>query len=786
MRIWFGNKRSRLIVVITMSSLYGSFLIGVVHFLLNASLTGQPLRTWLQFGVSVFVALIFLAVAAFVWLFARQRSAAALVTGLCGTLMVTFCVQTAAARNEPFFSAIGNVSSLVALPCLATLVLLFPQNHLRRRGAATIQRLTSAPFRQIFVQCYVWFIACLGLVCAIIYCIRYLLHFALPPWIELAIFGYCFLMIVGTLLSLMISYRKLPGIRQRQQWRIFVVGIMVACLPVLLLTVFPLTIGLPQYAVDGQVSSLSFAILPLALGYSLLRYQILLLEVYVRRFVFWVVSIVCLALLSYLTFIVCLTWVMEKQQALMTMAAFMALGCPLVLWLAHLGTTRIFSGEMQHYHRLLAAPHLLATEQQSLEEAACLVLQATSEVLETTEVALFILGQDRQSYTACPSSHHEGIQGDDAARRAFIEYLAGRWVREGMRGKPDALPSVVVHCLAKADRPLLINEVLLGCQPHPRDVVVEDEEVLFAPVSAQGSMVGVLVIGRQVEQRPYSGPDLAVVGMVLAKFAPPLATARMLLEVQRSYARQKEIDRLKDQFIMTASHELRTPLTAVQGYLELLAENWSTLDEDTKRIFVRNAALGCDELATLVNHLMKASQTQTEVERLQISAVCVADEVGRVLAIVDASFQIQRRLVQVDIPPQFQALADSSHFRQVLLNLFSNALKYSPQESPLEISANATEKEVIVRIRDYGSGIPADAHQEIFSRFVRMERDLNSPVRGTGLGLAISKQLIEAMAGRIWVESTGQEGQGSTFIIALPRVPLMLSPTPAHSSLAVA
>lgn len=766
MGIWIRNKRSRLAVVFALSCMYAALLLDVIHFLLHAP-QAEPQGTWLQFGFSVIVALIFLAVGALAWLFAHERGTAALVTGFCSAMMMTFCVESGAARNEPFLSAIGSASSLLALPCLATLVLLFPQNHLRGWKPANMRWLTSAPFRLNFVRLYVWLVAGLGLLCATLYCLRYLLHFALPAWMSLAIFGYCFLAIVGMLLSLLVSYRLLPSIRQRQQWRIFVVGILVACLPVLLLTVFPLTIGLSRYAVNAQVSTLSFALLPLALGYSLLRYQILLLEAYVRRVVLWLLSAVCLALLSYLALIVCIILVADRQQSLIAMAVCMAAGCPLVLWLVQAATTRLFSAETQHYHRLLAAPHLLVTELLSLEDAARLVLQAASEALETTEVALFVLDQDRKTYVACPSYQNEGTHDNDAPQKAFIERLAGRWARESILGALGVLPSVVVKYVSTVNRPILINEVLLGSQEHPDG----DAEVLFAPVSAQGAMVGVLVIGQRADRRPFSGPDLSVVGMVLARFTPPLATALLLLEIQKAYAQQKEIDRLKDEFIMTASHELRTPLTAIQGYIELLGENWCALDEDTKRIFVHNAGLGCDELAMLVDHLMKANQIQTEVKRLQITAISVADEVRRALAIVDASFHVQRRAVHVDIPPQLQALADASHLRQVLLNLLSNALKYSPQESPLEIVAYAAENEVIVCIRDYGYGIPLEAQQEIFVRFVRMERDMNSPIRGAGLGLAICKQLIEAMAGRIWVESAGQEEQGSTFIVALPRAP---------------
>jgi signal transduction histidine kinase len=109
--------------------------------------------------------------------------------------------------------------------------------------------------------------------------------------------------------------------------------------------------------------------------------------------------------------------------------------------------------------------------------------------------------------------------------------------------------------------------------------------------------------------------------------------------------------------------------------------------------------------------------------------------------------------------------------RQVILNLVSNALKYSEIGTPLEISADSANGMTTLRIRDYGRGVPAGDQERLFERFVRLERDMNSPVRGVGLGLAISKQLVEAMGGRMWVESDGEEGKGSVFVFSLRRDP---------------
>jgi signal transduction histidine kinase len=140
-----------------------------------------------------------------------------------------------------------------------------------------------------------------------------------------------------------------------------------------------------------------------------------------------------------------------------------------------------------------------------------------------------------------------------------------------------------------------------------------------------------------------------------------------------------------------------------------------------------------------------------------------------VLGILEAMTRREQRTIQVDIPPDALAMADSLRLRQVLLNLVSNALKYSPVGSVIEISLDRDDEQITLRVHDHGLGVPLEDQERLFERFVRLERDMNSPVRGAGLGLYISKQLIEAMGGRIWVESAGIPGGGSIFAFTLKR-----------------
>jgi signal transduction histidine kinase len=147
------------------------------------------------------------------------------------------------------------------------------------------------------------------------------------------------------------------------------------------------------------------------------------------------------------------------------------------------------------------------------------------------------------------------------------------------------------------------------------------------------------------------------------------------------------------------------------------------------------------------------------------------------------------RPLHVHVPSDLMVYADEERVRQVMVNLLSNAVKYSSGASRIEVTAEMIEstgesqagfsgirrwlaqkphRMARVAVRDYGLGVPPDQAELLFGRFVRLERDIASPVVGTGLGLALSRSFVEAMGGRIWVESTGVAGKGSTFFFTLP------------------
>jgi signal transduction histidine kinase len=303
---------------------------------------------------------------------------------------------------------------------------------------------------------------------------------------------------------------------------------------------------------------------------------------------------------------------------------------------------------------------------------------------------------------------------------------------------------------------------------------------ILAPLLIHQAPMGLLVLARShrsgiYEKRAFALPDLELAQDFAGQAAIAFTNARLYQQIHNAHRRMQELDQLKDQFMVTASHELRTPLTAVQGYLELLENYHTTLSAEQQQEFLEKASRGCEELILLLNNVMDASRLEVEagIRPAHLERVSLREVVESIVDLILLQATQERREIHMNIPGHLMVKADPTRLRQIIRNLSANALKYSPPGTPLSFSAHPVFTQgasVILNVTDYGKGIKPVDQAKLFQRFVRLERDLNSTVRGSGLGLYISRRLVEAMNGRIWIESSGAPGEGTTLSIQLPMV----------------
>jgi signal transduction histidine kinase len=243
-------------------------------------------------------------------------------------------------------------------------------------------------------------------------------------------------------------------------------------------------------------------------------------------------------------------------------------------------------------------------------------------------------------------------------------------------------------------------------------------------------------------------------------------------QLEQANEQLSNLNRLRDQFIANVNHELRTPLTLIDGYLELLSEYQGHIDEITQATFIQHAKEGSQELLLLVNNILDALRVDREIESPHLEKVALWKVVHEVCEQFPPKGEQGSRL-RVDLPDSLIVEVDQRYLRQILRNLLSNALKYSPPETFVTIRAQLVDRagssRVRISVQDAGPGISPEEQALLFQKFVRLKRDLSGPIRGTGLGLYMCKQLVEAMNGEIWVESSGNQGEGSCFCFTLMR-----------------
>lgn len=239
-------------------------------------------------------------------------------------------------------------------------------------------------------------------------------------------------------------------------------------------------------------------------------------------------------------------------------------------------------------------------------------------------------------------------------------------------------------------------------------------------------------------------------------------------QARLAYEQQYRMNTLKDQFLLNVSHELRTPLTVLGGYLDLLEDHFEHLDSAERNRALKEALRSREELSNLVDRVLDATKVAGDIPPIKSEIIDISQFLQEVLEHL-APLYIKNYTIRLHIPEQITVRADPQFLRQVLSNLLSNISKYVPTRTEIRIAAVQADPSspVCLSVQDSGPGIPAEELPLLFGKFVRLKRDLASITRGTGLGLYICKQLVEAMGGRIWVESPVCEGTGSRFCFTL-------------------
>jgi PAS domain S-box-containing protein len=305
------------------------------------------------------------------------------------------------------------------------------------------------------------------------------------------------------------------------------------------------------------------------------------------------------------------------------------------------------------------------------------------------------------------------------------------------------------------------------------------EEISGVPQEEAIGRTTVQVLQRQLEsaeaetpsgQRLISitrGGEEVWLSLSEAVMRDPLGAVAGRIFAFRDISADRMVEQVKSDFVAAVSHELRTPLTSIYGFVETLLRQDIPFGEEERRIFLGYIASESERLTEIVDQLLNVARLDAGDLQVELGRIDVGSVVSELVETVEESGVMNGHRFEIDLPDEpLAAEADPDKVRQIFNILVENALRYSPGGGTVTVGARRSDDRVEVRVADQGIGIPAAERERIFRKFYRAESAARDGAAGTGLGLFIAKELVTAMGGRIWVEST--EGEGSSFSFELP------------------
>ncbi len=316
--------------------------------------------------------------------------------------------------------------------------------------------------------------------------------------------------------------------------------------------------------------------------------------------------------------------------------------------------------------------------------------------------------------------------------------------------------------------PLLVEDVRrdprIAGLPLPYQERYQNPSFLAMPIRSGERILGVLNLSEKGGLRPFQLSDLEVAGLLCNQLAIALEKARLFSEIQESYRRLREVDRLKSEFLNIAAHELRTPLSVLLGYAMMLRGELDGSLQEYSAAMVDSAL----QLTRLVDDMTNLRYLEAGGVILNLQSLDLREFLPREVEQFCQVNQDKGHQVSVEVAPDLPpARADEEKIGLVLGNLLSNAAKFTPAGGQIRVWAQPHDDKVLVAVQDCGCGIPAEEWERIFEPFYQVGDSLRRKHGGMGLGLSIARELVLLHGGKVWVES--QVGAGSTFFFTLPR-----------------
>lgn len=336
---------------------------------------------------------------------------------------------------------------------------------------------------------------------------------------------------------------------------------------------------------------------------------------------------------------------------------------------------------------------------------------------------------------------------------------------------PTTHPSSIVANAARHRTPVIANDVFRNRNTGflSNSLLPDTRSEMAVPMVVGDKLLGVFDVQSDKPDR-FTEDDINVYGTLASQVGIALQNARLYVAQAATVAQLRELDRLKSAFLANMSHELRTPLNSILGFTDVMLEG---LDGDLTEYMDNDLRLiqkNGQHLLHLINDVLDMAKIESGRMNLHPETFKLHDLLDEVTSITStlASARNTALVIEDDSDREVELYADNTRIRQVMINLVNNAIKFTSNGRIALRASRLDGARVLVTVKDTGLGIPPDHLEAIFQEFTQVDTSTTRKVGGTGLGLPISRRLIEMHGGRLWAESAGIEGEGSTFFVELP------------------
>jgi len=285
-----------------------------------------------------------------------------------------------------------------------------------------------------------------------------------------------------------------------------------------------------------------------------------------------------------------------------------------------------------------------------------------------------------------------------------------------------------------------------------------------------------LLTGKPISEKTFLRRKNGEIIPVAVTASPILMNGKPIgaTQIFRDITLEQEVDRMKSEFISLASHQLRTPLSAIKTYSHMLSDGlMGPLHKDQLKA-LETIISASNRMNELISTLLNITRIETGTIAVTFKTVNVCELVSELMPELTLMAHNKSITLKIKQPPKIERsrlriISDSLIIKEVVTNLASNAIKYTPDNGKVEIIIRPGTKDVRVSVKDSGWGIPLHSQDQVFSKFFRAHNIVKKETTGTGLGLYLVKGLLDAVGGTIWFNS--KEGKGTNFTFTLPRKP---------------